>query len=396
MNTKRLDHEAYLNYKYVFKMKKLILKILLLIFVFIAGCDLEPFTQPSDELTELPLLDVILSEDNLLKLQANKTINLEVPALFEYKGKQYSGYFRPAGARSRNFFPWSYRVRLAEGQYIENNNIFNLSVQIHDATMILTTVVSALYKEIGFPLFNSKHVFLRINGKDTGLYPMFEKVAPEFFKRRNLKLAELYKAGSQLVFSFKEGGHPALQFDKEYPDDNNFNTLVDLYRAVDLTTADNVDDVLGPILDIDLYLKYHAMTSVINNPDAFRNNFFLWKEQRAEHLKILPWDFDLSFNTNKNVKLYGRNDIILKLLKNEHYFNQYKSELTYIVNNIFTEDFTYSIIDSAASHIREGYNLDPFLGGVYNFDDKVSAMKEFIADRRGYLKEELLQFNFGD
>ena len=385
-----------MNYRYVFKMKKLILSTLLLIFALIPGCDLEPFTQPSDELSDLPLLDVILSEDNLLKLQANKNINLEVPALFEYKGKQYSGYFRPAGARSREFFRWSYRVRLEEGQFIEDNNIFNLSVQIHDVTMILSTVVSALYKQSGFPLFKSKHVFLRINGKDVGLYPMFEKVAPEFFKRRDLKLAEMYKAGSQLVFSFKDGGYPALQFDKEFPDDDNFNTLIDLYRAVDLTTSDNVDDVLGPILDIDLYLRYHAMTSVINNPDAFRNNFFLWRENKSEPLKILPWDFDLSFNSNRNVGLYGHNDIIKKLLQNEGYFNQYKSELTQIVENIFTEDFTYPVIDSTASHIREGYNLDPFLGGVYNFDDKVSEMKEYITERRAFLVGELQKFNFGD
>lgn len=377
-------------------MNKLIFNFLLLIYTLIPACKLEPFTQASDELTDLPVLDVVVSEDNLLRLQANKLINLEVPATFEYKDKQLSGYFRAAGARSREFFRWSYRVRLDEGQSIEDNNTFNLSVQIHDNTMVLTTVVSALYKKYGFPIFTSKHVFLRINGKDTGLYPMFEKVAPEFFKRRNLKLAELYKAGSQLVFSFKVAGHPSLQFDKEYPNDDNYSSLVDLYHAVDLTNSENVDEVLAPILDIDLYLKYHAMTSVINNPDAFRNNFFLWKENSIEPLKILPWDFDLSFNTNQDVKFYGKNDIIKKLLKNEHYFNQYKSDIEDIVNNIFTEDYTYSIIDSTAACIREGYKLDPFLGGVYNFDDQITAMKEFITSRRAFFLQELPNFNFAD
>ena len=95
-------------------------------------------------LTDLPVLDVILSEDNQLKMLSNKHINLEVPATFKYKGEEYSGGFRAAGARSRDFFRWSYRVRLDEDQFIENNNVFNLSVQIHDETMLLTTVVSAL------------------------------------------------------------------------------------------------------------------------------------------------------------------------------------------------------------------------------------------------------------
>jgi spore coat protein CotH len=391
-----LAHVPFWIFKSVFSMKKSIISSLFISVFLFYSCDLEPYSQPSDDLTELPVLDVIVTHDNLVKLQSNKHINLEIPAQFKYKGENYSGGFRAAGARSRDFFRWSYRVRLDEDQYIEDNNVFNLSVQIHDETMLITTVVIALYQKIGFAMFKSKHAFLRINNKDVGLYPMFEKVDREFFKRRGLKLSELYKAGSQLTLSFNEAGHPSLQFDKEYPNDDNFNTLINLYRAVDLTTVDNIDEILAPVLDIDLYLKYHAMTTVINNPDAFENNFFLWKDSPAAPLKILPWDFDLAFNKNRDVGLYGGNAIINKLLKNEHYFNQYKAELTDIVNNVYTEEFTYAVIDSAANHIREGYNLDPFLGGIYNFDDKVSEMKDYITNRRTFYLQELENFTFSD
>jgi len=375
---------------------KNILSSLIIYVLLIVSCNLEPYAQPSDNLTELPVLDVIVTHDNLVKLQSNKHINLEIPAKFKYKGENFTGGLRAAGARSRDFFRWSYRVRLDEDQFIEDNNVFNLSVQIHDETMLLTTIASALYKKAGFPMFKSKHVFFRINGRDAGLYPMFEKVELEFFKRRGLHLQELYKAGSQLTLSFNEEGHPSLQFDKEYPDDDNFNTLVDLYRAVDITNADNIDEILGQVLDIDLYLKYHAMTTVVNNPDAFENNFFLWKDSPAAPLKILPWDFDLSFHPFKDVGFYGNNAIIKKLLQDEQYFTQYKSEITDIIQNIYTEEFTFAIIDSTANHIREGYNLDPSLGEIYNFEDKVAELKDYISKRRAFYLQELENFTFTD
>ena len=162
--------EPSLIYKYDSNMKKIFKSLLLIVLLVIPACELEPFNQPSDDLTGLPVLDVYLSEDNHLNLIANKHTNLEVPARFKYKGENFTGYFRAAGARSRDFLRWSYRVRLDEDQFIENNNILNLSVQIHDETMLYTTIISTLYKEAGFPLFKSNHIFLRINGKDEGCY----------------------------------------------------------------------------------------------------------------------------------------------------------------------------------------------------------------------------------
>ena len=286
-------------------------------------------------------------------------------------------------------------MRLPKTKNIEGLYLFNLSVQVHDQTMLYTTIATHLYKQAGFPTFRSKHTFLRLNNQDKDLYPMLEKIDTDFFDQRNLQVAELYKSGSQISFTFDAAFHPKLSFDKKVPNDNNYESIVELINAIDTSSVSKIETSLGAFLDIDQYLSYHAITTLINNTDAFRNNFFLWKEEADSPFKFVPWDFDLSFSRSKDVGLYGRNEIIDKLLLNENTFQIYKSKLQDFVNRIYTEENIFPLIDSTANVIEDAYNIDPFLGaGPFNFEEEISKLKIYFSDRRQFFLSELENFNF--
>ncbi len=372
--------------------------IILCFFLFLLlGCENSINDSPSSKFEILPQLDVRISPENRQAMFSNKTINTEFPAKIVFKGITFDGWLRPSGARSRTFPRWSYRVRLPETKSIEGQFIFNLSAQAHDPTMIYTTIVSRLYKQAGFPSFKSHHTFLRLNKQDQGLYPMLEKIDKDFFDRRNLPVAELYKSGSQISFSFEEEFHPSLSFDKKIPDDKNYEPIVNFFHAIDTSTISKIETSLGAFLDIDQYLDYHAITTLVNNTDAFRNNFFLWKEKAGSPFKFVPWDFDLSFNRKKHAGLFGRNNIIEKLLANETTFQIYKTKLDDFVNILYTEENIFPIIDSTAAVIKEGYDIDPHLGkGIYNLEDQVIKLKDFITNRREWVKRELEDFSFNN
>jgi len=128
------------------------------------------------------------------------------------------------------------------------------------------------------------------------------------------------------------------------------------------TTGNKIFSSLGKWIDLNNYIKYHALTTLINNPDAFENNFFIMQESANSPYKFLPWDFDRCFERENDVGLYGNNAIIRKLFENDSTFNLYKTELENMLSTIYTNENTSNILDSYTDKIREAYEMDAYLG----------------------------------
>lgn len=364
-----------------------------ILLLMIAGCENDALLNPSDEISSLPVMEFYIDDEDLLALRSNKANSLDVPVRVVYKNKSYLGMVQAQGAGSRLHPKWAYKIELYDGETIEGLSVFNLSAQVFDKTLLKTTLTSAIYKELGFPTFKSKHVFLKINNRDQGLYPIIERIEQPFFNRRNLPVAELFKLGFDSKFTFAEPYNPQFYFSKEIPDDENYNTLIEFIHALDTCRSDDIYSSLSRWLDVHNYLKYHAVTSLINNFDAFRNNFLLHRESGLSPFKIIPWDFDKSFFHKDEVGIYGENEIILKLFRNEQAVEEYKNNLKYLLSTLFTEEYIFPIIDSTASVIREGYNIDPYLGaGRYNFDEEISILKQYISGRRQFFINNIDSF----
>ena len=374
-------------------MKNLIFGVLIIFLLILVGCNKDGLFNPSDALTDIPVLEFYVDQDSYLGMLANRTQNYFIPAKIFYKNNALQGSIRPSGAGSRYFPRWSYRVEMNENEVIENYNTFNLSAQVHDPTMLHTTLVSELYRQAGFYVFDNFHVFVKINNEDKGLYQFIELVNEDFFEYRSIPVYELYKGGFESKFSFEGSYNPQFHFDKKIPDDENYSNLFKLIHAVDTSNTNNIFNTLGKWLDLENYIKYHALTTLINNPDAFENNFYIMREQANSLYKFMPWDFDRCFERENNVGLYGNNAIIRKLFENDSTFNLYKQELEKMLNTIFTNENTSSIIDTYTDKIRHAYNIDDHLGnGIYNFEEEVQGLKNYISDRRQFFFDNLPNF----
>jgi len=255
-------------------------------------------------------------------------------------------------------------------------------------TKLKTIIATKLYSQAGFPVPFSKHVFVRINGKDKGLYPLIERVEEEFFVKRNLPVAELFKLGFDSKFTFEVLNNVQFVFEKKIPDDDNFNSLIEMIHARDISNSENIESSLGKFLDIENYLKYHAVTSLLNNIDAFTNNCFLMKESPNGPFKVIPWDFDKCFSGTPFAPLAGYNQLVTKLFSNYSILNEYKRLLVLYNSIIFNEANIYPIIDSTVSVIREAYKRDPYLGEAgHNLDDEIQKLKNYIAHRHKYVED---------
>jgi spore coat protein H len=341
-------------------------------------------------MNQVPVMDFIIDTDDYTLLLANKTNNLRIPAKIFYKDTLVLGEIRATGGGSRYDPRWSFRVYLQEGFTIEGIMEFSLSAQVNDPTMVHTTITSHIYKRAGFPVIDSRHVFLRINNKDIGLYVMLEIIKEPFFLRRNLEISELYKVGFGSDFRLSESHDIQFSIDKELPDDDNYNSLLQFIYVLNTSPVEDLRSNLSLYLDIDNYIAYHALTSLINNFDAFTNNFYLARCDVIQGFEIIPWDFDRSFERSNDVGLYGRNVIIEILFQNQEILESYKAQLTLYLTTVYTPAEIFPLIDSTAIFIEEAYNLDPFLGnGRYTLEDEITDLKSYIFNRRGFFISNL-------
>ena len=355
---------------------------ILITIMLIYSCDNSVVYNGSEKLEGMPVIEVLIDDDEYYYLLQDKTTKSDVPVTFIYSGERSTGFIRSTGGGSRMHPRWSYRVKLNDGYTLENLTSFSLSSQSLDPSMIHTAIVSRIYKQQGFPIFRNKHVFLKINNQDKGLYMILERVNEEFFYIRNMPVYELFKANLGADLFFNPADHPRFTYEKKLPEDDNYTRLFKFINAVETSDVNLIEQSLAQYVNIDNYIEYHAISSITNNQDAFKNNYFLYRPNAAAPYNFIPWDFDRSFDAFSDVGLAGDNTLFNKLIQNQNIRDKYKAEIQQLLDTSFKEEVIFPIIDSTAAHIVDAYDLDPFLGGGgFNLDTQVNQLKMDVSNR---------------
>jgi len=369
------------------KLKFIISNFLILILILINNsCDNIFDNNYEYEDLGVDVIDCFIEDDNLELLKENRFNDTRVGAKIQYKNEIYNITIEAQGAGSRFYPKWSYRIRLLDNKIIEGLHSFNLSSKMDDLTLMRTYLTSELYKELNFPIFDSKFIFFKINGKDEGLYIFTEIIDENFFIKRNLPFAELIKAEFGSKFTFTEENDVYRNFTKEIPDDENLNNLIDFIHTIDTIKKENIIPDLNKYLDIDNYLKYHALNVILNNIDGFTNNIFFYKKNFNSPYQIIPWDFDKTFYLQLNIGIYNNNDIIKKLIQNDSCLNLYNYYLKNFLDNLVYEKKIFSQIDELTNIISKAYSRDPFLGrDEINLKFETDRLKNFLIKRKNFI-----------
>jgi spore coat protein CotH len=135
-------------------------------------------------------------------------------------------------------------------------------------------------------------------------------------------------------------------------------------------------------------LRYHAVSTIRTDPDSYTNNFFLYRSAPNAPFQVIPWDFDKTFFRDHDLGLYGENGIILKLLQNDSCAVLYRNFMKSYLDDVFTAQRLFPMIDSLAILIRDYHPLDPYLS-QYDFSVEINSTKSFITRRRNTLLDLL-------
>lgn len=155
---------------------------------------------------------------------------------------------------------------------------------------------------------------------------------------------------------------------------------------------------LETVLDTDVFLKYLAVNTIIQNWDTYgrmTHNYFLYNNPETSKLNWIPWDNNEALQTGNMGGAYNLNfsglssskwPLIGYLYQDEVYKAKYDAYVEEVINGAFDETTIQALYTSYAALVEEyatsevsGYT---FLNSSSDFQSAVSTLKSHATSRK--------------
>ncbi|MCP4135834.1 MAG: cellulosomal protein [bacterium] len=283
-----------------------------------------------------------------------------------------------------------------DGQDLMGYQKIVLNNNYMDPSYLRETIAYNLMREMGLPAPQITFANLYINDELFGLYTAVEAIDDEFIKANfENSDGDLYKPdglGCDLLY--------------ETGNDNYYSGLWDSWIELNEDTTDhgamlnlvyefNYGSSYESVLDIDSFLRYLAVSTVLVNLDSYQgssgHNYYIYEpEDGAFH--ILPWDLNMAFGTfssgcSRDELIAFKIDeptgcdlcdrpLIEKVLQNATYLAAYHGYIEDLVDGSFSPAAMKETIESFADLIREHVNADPTK--FYSFAEFEQSLSEDV------------------
>ena len=250
---------------------------------------------------------------------------------------------------------------------------FSLKNNYNDASQLREKVGADIFRNAG--LASSRTAFYTLyvdhgNGPEYfGLYTLVEEIDNSVIKTQfSDDNGNVYKPDGTGA-SFAEGTFDESEFEKKTNEDesdwtdieNLFSALHDDTRTTDPTTwRSNLDAVF----DTDIFLKYLAVNTVIQNWDTYgrmTHNYYLYNNPETNLLNWIPWDNNEAFQAGKMGGSYALNfsglssdtwPLIGFLYNDSVYKAKYDTYVEEVVNGAFNANTMESLYTSYANLVE--------------------------------------------
>jgi len=395
MNSPRSALRRYLSFSFAGKILHLWLLVSLPM-VFWSGCDLID-TDPSPSLPGLATIKLKLTAEAQQTLNANRNLNVFVPAdlVYDYPEKgireRHSVEIRNAGQFSRRYFKHSYRLRMPAGRPFRGKTILNLSSQPTDDTKLRSVLGYTVLRAAGFEVPELEPVAVYINDRYQGLHYLIEPIDRSFFDRRHIPITALFEARMlEARWSYSNGFNLRLGYAKVFPEDENFSELDRLIRRITDSTPENIEQNLASIFDLQSYINYTAAQVVIQNFDSWNNNFHLYHDDGLNVMRLQPWDVDHAYDSEVAIHpSTALNDLIAANLTLRQ---RYLSRLLELLDGPANPPSLISIVWAEAPRLAEAYDRDPYYrsAGKTMVEQALELENQIVASH-GRLRAEVVR-----
>lgn len=234
----------------------------------------------------------------------------------------------------------------------------SLSSGFHDDSMLREKITADLFREAGVPSAHTAYYAVNIDYGEGpvyfGLYTVVEVVDDTLIETQfSDDSGNVYKpegAGA----TFVAGSFTEASFDKETnQDEDDYSDILALYDALHdqsrLSDPDNWRENLEEVLDVDTFLNWLAVNTVIQNWDvygAIGHNYYLYNNPATGQLVWIPWDNNESLKSGGGLKAARKLDLsgvgkewpLISYLRDDPvYYQKYLSYIDGFLADVFVQ-----------------------------------------------------------
>ncbi|MFA9392826.1 MAG: CotH kinase family protein [Prolixibacteraceae bacterium] len=283
-----------------------------------------------------------------------------------------------------------------------------------DASLIREKVASDLFRNFGLASsqtsFCAVYVDFGSGAKYFGLYTLVEEVDDTVLGSQFADgTGNCYKPDGDAA-SFASGTYDESEMEKQTNVDlADYSDVKALYDAINNSTRTSDLDAwkttLESSLDVDVFLKWLAANTTIQNWDTYGNmthNYYLYNNPTSGLLEWIPWDANEAFEAGKlsgalSLELSTVSSswpLISYLIDVPEYEEKYQTYLQQFIDEEFAPskmqalyDSYYLLLKDYAYAEEKGYT---FLSSDASFDSAIETLKSHVSQRNtavlSYLK----------
>lgn len=166
--------------------------------------------------------------------------------------------------------------------------MFNNSAQ--DSTYLAEMLATQLFRDAGVPAARSTHARVFLNGRDLGLYVVFEAMNKKFLKQH------FADAGGNLYEAYLGDVDSRMEQDSGAP--GNQSDVRALFNAARIADADERWRALNRVLDVDRFVSFVAMEILTSHWDGYAihtNNYRIYHDPKSDRFVFITHGIDWAF-----------------------------------------------------------------------------------------------------
>lgn len=277
-----------------------------------------------------------------------------------------------------------------------------------DDSVLREKIAADLFREAGVPSAQTAYYAVNIDYGEGpvyfGLYTVVEVIDDTVIETQfSADSGNVYKPEG-VGATFTAGSFSESSFDKETnQDEDDYSDILSLFDALHdnsrLSDPENWRENLEAVFDVDTFLNWLAVNTVIQNWDTYgvmQHNYYLYNDPETGRLVWIPWDNNESFKSNGQMRdrnalqidlsgIGAKWPLVSYLRDDPVYYQKYLSYLDAFLIDVFTLDDmaeTYQYYHDLISPyvLEEGQEFTQ-ISSTQAFDKSAAGLIQYTKER---------------
>jgi spore coat protein CotH len=277
-----------------------------------------------------------------------------------------------------------------KGQRFLGLRRMSLNNNLQDPSQIRQVLAYQLFRSAGVPAPRCSLARVTVNGNYLGVYSHVEAVEEEFLKKQFGETSGNLYEGQ--ISDFRPDWVNTLER-KNHKENRDRSDLAAVVKALQASDADLLK-ALKPVVDLDEYLAFWAVESLIGHWDSYSkggNNFMVYRVPASGKFSFIPWGADAVLGAPDPfteratpVSVYAGTALPHRLYRLPEAREEYRQKLREILRTVWKEEALLAEVDRLQKLAKPYLTVEPsqFYSGIIN-------IRSFIRSRREALEAEL-------